>query len=198
MKRIIGLLMVMGLMVGVGCGGDKDSPTGPSNEVTKGPDGQTLEVVTRKWENGNIKVESQYFKDIEGKMVQHGYYKEYYESGKVKREENIVDGKREGKSVLYYESGKVEWEVNYLDGKLEGKSVEYYESGKVKREGNLVDGKLEGKWVSYYESGKVFIEGNIVDGKREGKWVGYDESGEVFDEDIWKDGECIEMCEGDG
>ena len=173
MKRIIGLLMVLGLVVGVGCGGDKDSPTGPSNEVTKGPDGQTLEVVTRKWENGNIKVESQYFKDIEGKMVQHGYYKEYYESGKV------------------------EWEVNYLDGKLEGKSVEYYESGKVKREGNLVDGKLEGKWVSYYESGKVFIEGNIVDGKREGKWVGYDESGEVFDEDIWKDGECIEMCEGD-
>ena len=65
MKRMIGLLMVMGLMVGVGCGGDSDSPTGPSNEVTKGPDGQTLEVGTRKWDNGNIKVEFQYFKDIE-------------------------------------------------------------------------------------------------------------------------------------
>ena len=39
MKRMIGLLMVMGLMVSFGgCGGDKDSPTGP----TKGPEGQTL------------------------------------------------------------------------------------------------------------------------------------------------------------
>ena len=42
MKQIIGLFLVFGLMVGVGCGGDKDSSTGPSNEVTKGPNGETL------------------------------------------------------------------------------------------------------------------------------------------------------------
>ena len=37
----------MVLVVGfVGCGGDKDSSTGPSEEVPKGPDGQTLEVDT--------------------------------------------------------------------------------------------------------------------------------------------------------
>ena len=36
MKKILGLLMVMGLMVSFGgCGGDKDSPTGPSEEVAK-------------------------------------------------------------------------------------------------------------------------------------------------------------------
>ena len=35
MKRMIGLLMVLGLMVSVGCGGDSDSPTGPSVEITK-------------------------------------------------------------------------------------------------------------------------------------------------------------------
>ena len=36
MKKILGLLMVMGLMVSVGgCGGDKDSPTGPSEEITE-------------------------------------------------------------------------------------------------------------------------------------------------------------------
>ena len=32
---MIGLLMVMGLMMVVGCGGDSDSPTGPSEEITK-------------------------------------------------------------------------------------------------------------------------------------------------------------------
>ena len=197
MKRMIGLVMMMGLVVGVGCGGDKDSPTGPSNEVTKGPDGQTLEVVTRKWENGNIKVESQYFKDIEGKMVQHGYYKEYYESGKVKREENIVDGKREGKSVLYYESGKVEWEENYVDGKLEGKSVWYYESGEVEREVNYVDGNKDGKWVYYYESGEVKRERNYVDGKREGKWVDYDEEGNITRERCWEMGEEVDCPKDD-
>jgi len=36
MKRMIGLLMMMGLVVGVvGCGGDSDSSTGPSEEITK-------------------------------------------------------------------------------------------------------------------------------------------------------------------
>ena len=77
-----------------------------------------------------------------------------------------------------------------------GKWVEYYESGEVKKEGNYVDGKKEGKWVEYYENGKVWVEGNFVNGKKVGKWVEYDESGKVKDEDIYKDGECVEMCEG--
>ena len=80
--------MMLGLMVGVvgfiGCGGDKDSPTGPSNEVTKGPDGQTLEVETEKWDNGNIKVEFQYYRDG-GSVVKHGWYKGYDETG------NLID-----------------------------------------------------------------------------------------------------------
>ena len=40
-------------------------------------------------------------------------------------------------------------------------------------------------------------EGNYVDGKLEGREVWYDEEGNITDEDIWKDGECVEMCEGD-
>ena len=36
MKRMFGLLMMVGLVIGVGgCGGDSDSPTGPSEEITK-------------------------------------------------------------------------------------------------------------------------------------------------------------------
>jgi hypothetical protein len=35
MRRLIGLLMMVGLVVGVGCGRDSDSPTEPSEEITK-------------------------------------------------------------------------------------------------------------------------------------------------------------------
>ena len=43
MKKILGLLLIMGLMVSFGgCGGDKDSPTGPSEEITEGPQGQPI------------------------------------------------------------------------------------------------------------------------------------------------------------
>jgi|TARA_B110000196_G_scaffold187223_1_gene160488 antitoxin component YwqK of YwqJK toxin-antitoxin module len=40
---------------------------------------------------------------------------------KNKSEGNVVDGKKEGKSVGYFfESGKVKWEENYVDGRKEG------------------------------------------------------------------------------
>ena len=40
-------------------------------------------------------------------------------------------------------------------------------------------------------------QGELKDGKKEGKWVYYNEEENIIDEDIWKDGECVEMCEGD-
>ena len=112
MKRMIGLLMVMGLVVGVGCGGDSDSPTGPSNEVTKGPDGQTLEIKTEEWDNGNIKVEFQFYRDG-GSVVKHGYYKEYDETGNLFDEDIYSEG-----SCIE----KCEWRKTFGEG--EGSSVQ--------------------------------------------------------------------------
>ena len=53
-----------------------------------------------------------------------------------------------------------------------------------------------GKFVRYYKTGrKVYEEGNYKDGQQDGKWVYYDKEENIIDEDIWKDGECVEMCE---
>ena len=68
--------MVVGVLSG--CGGDSDSPTGPQ--------GQTLEVNTEEWDNGNIKVEFQYYRDG-GSVTKHGFYKEYDDDGTLR-----VDG----------------------------------------------------------------------------------------------------------
>ena len=95
MKRMFGLVMMMGLVVSVvrftGCGGDSDSPTGPS-EITKGPQGQTLEVETEKWDNGNIKVEFQFYRDG-GSVVKHGWYKGYDEDGTLRVDGTYFEGK---------------------------------------------------------------------------------------------------------
>ena len=66
-----------------------------------------------------------------------------------------------------------------LESSTEGFYRKYYPSRRVEYKVNYVDGKREGKWVRYYKSGKVYEEGNITD------------------EDIWKDGECVEISEGD-
>ena len=154
MKPILGFLLIICL---VGCG--KDTPTGPSEEITKGPEGQTLEVNTEeKWSNGNIKVEFQYYRDEEGKVVKHGYYKVYYEDGQLGMEVNYKDGKEDGRWVEYYENGKIRWEENYKDGLLDGKWVWYYENAQIKSEGNYKNGELDGKWVRYDEEGNITSE----------------------------------------
>ena len=86
------------MVVGVwsGCGGD--SPTGPQ--------GQTLEVKTEEWDNGNIKVEFQYYRDG-GLVVKHGRYKGYDETG------NLID------EDIYREGSCVEscdWRKTFGDG----------------------------------------------------------------------------------
>ena len=71
-----------------------------------------------------------------------------------------------------------------------------YDNGKVSGEGNYIDGKEEGSFVAYYESGKIKGEANYVVGEKEGKVIAYYESGEIVDEDIYRDGKCVEDCEG--
>lgn len=59
------------------------------------------------------------------------------------------------------------------------------------------DGEWSG-WIALYRrDGKKMNEGLWKNGMQ-GKWVSYgrnERSGEIIDEYIFKDGECIEMCE---
>jgi len=96
MKQLFGFLVVGLMGAFIGCG--EDTPTGPQ--------GQTLEVETTRWDDGNIKVEFQYYRDG-GSVVKHGFYKEYYQNGQVEVKGNLVDGKREGEVVYYDEDGNV-------------------------------------------------------------------------------------------
>ena len=84
MTRLLLILMMVG--VWSGCGGDKDSPTAPGDDITKGPQGQKLEVWTENWDNGQIELEYQYFRDEQSnKPIHHGYYNSYYEDGTYKQ-----------------------------------------------------------------------------------------------------------------
>ena len=86
---------------------------------------------------------------------------------------------------------------SYDDGLWNGLGVLYWENGNKRGEGLYEDGKHGGYYKRFYSSGKLMWDGNYVDGKKEGKLVEYDGDGNIIDEDIWKDGECVEKCEGD-
>jgi antitoxin component YwqK of YwqJK toxin-antitoxin module len=90
--------------------------------------------------------------------------KEYYDSGKLKREENYKNGKLEGSTKSYYERGALKTEIYYKNGKAEGFAKTYFESGEtycidtykddqqIKRKIYDIKGKLE------YEQDFPYIE----------------------------------------
>ena len=65
MKRVIGLLMMVGMVVGVGCSGDK--PTGPS-----------IESRTETYTDGSTREEYSFYVDKSTtEQVKHGAYVSY-------------------------------------------------------------------------------------------------------------------------
>ena len=111
-------ILFMGFMLCVaGCGGDKDSPTAPSEEIPKGPQGQKLEVWTENWDNGQIKLEYQYFREEQSNQpIQHGYYKSYYEDGTYKQRGQFREGSKEGTFVSFDAEGTIIDEDIYARG----------------------------------------------------------------------------------
>ena len=152
MKRFLGLLIIPVLAGAyVGCSEDNGRPTAPAEAIIPTYDGQVLEVGTENWDNGKASVQYQYFLDIEGKPVLHGWYKRYDENGILRVSGTFYEGKEKyhGKWIAYNEFGKVIWEQNYAHGKREGKWLRYDDSGKVAWEASYEDGRLDGIEYEY-------------------------------------------------
>ncbi len=120
---------------------------------------------------------------IEVRSVQHGLFKEWFESGKQKIVSHYVKGKKNGEYSEWHENGKLRSKVNFIDDRVEGKQIEYFNNGKLKREDFIVlkyDSSkkfyrtfYEGKFFESSEKGEPRIIGNYKNTKKQGKWKEY-------------------------
>mgnify|MGYP001237229713 CR=1 FL=1 len=100
MKRLLGLLMVVGLMVGMsGCG-------------------KEIEVVkeTQPFTGKLIEAYEVYRDETTNKPIRHGYYKSYRKDESYKEVGQYEDGKQVGEWSYFAENGE-ERKVTYKDGK---------------------------------------------------------------------------------
>ncbi len=135
--------------------------------------------------------------------LQDGEWIWLYENGKTLRQENYIDGKRNGPLTDYNDDGKVISSGEFIDGNREGFWIyemgNYLEkgnyvagerdsiwnawwttSGKLRYNGKWTQGTPEGKHVWFFENGKKMFEGNFTGGERDGDWRFYDETGVLF------------------
>lgn len=137
----------------------------------------------------------------------------YYESGALKYEGNISDGKPNGKGKYYFENGKIQYDGTLLDGKANGYGTRYNEDGNVLYQGEFVNGVFEGTGKMYYKNGDYY-EGEFHNNKLEGsgayfwasgkKYVGEwknslmdgkgvytKEDGTIYHDGLWKEGKPV-------
>ena len=154
MKRLLGLLLVMGM---VGCGGGKIVDR--SKLVNR--DGLMYEGDSETPFTGVV-------------VAKH-------ENGQKKEEATWKDGKKDGPRTVFHENGQKYVEQTWKDGNLEGLETWWRENGQKHQEYNYKDGKVEGLATTWHENGQKAREETLKDGKKvsETKW---DEEGNEIKE----------------
>ena len=84
-----------------------------------------------------------------------GVYRIYYESGDLRYEIALKDGKRNGVTKEYAMSGWLREETPYSDGKIDGIKKFYYRTGSLMTEIPYKNGKQEGTVKHYREDGSA-------------------------------------------
>lgn len=99
-----------------------------------------------------------------------GYWKEYYDDGRLRAEGKYIKDVREGAWKYYHSNGNTEQEGVYTNGKPEGEWRWYYPGGQLLREESYYNGLLDGLMTEYDEAGNVITKGEYVEGKETGEW----------------------------
>lgn len=109
-----------------------------------------------------------------------GRLREYYPTGRLKREGTLQDGELHGKVTQYYDDGTILSEVNYVKGKKTGVQKYYFQSGKLQAEYETVDDNLTGIYREYHANGNLASEGRYENNLKQGLWKEFDESGKLI------------------
>ena len=112
-----------------------------------------------------------------------GWFKEYYEDGKLKVEGKYKQGLRDGEFKEYFQDGTVRIISNYLENELFGPFKDYREDGSLKRECNYnrlvanLDKLVESENFSLVETS--LLGNNSNKGKIEGVFKDYFSNGQL-------------------
>ncbi len=115
--------------------------------------GQLTEKVEAKFPNGQSKIVRYY--DKSDKCVKET---EYYESGQVKMEGGMKNGKMDGEWRAYFPDGRMQSIGTFVDGLRTGRATVWQENGNLLQEGFYKSGQHCGKWKFYDEQGELVKE----------------------------------------
>lgn len=85
--------------------------------------------------------------------------------------------------TTYYESGQVRFEGGMKNGKMDGEWFSYFPDGRMQSKGFYENGARMGEGTAWRPNGNLYYEGHYQNGKHCGKWKWYDEQGNLIREE---------------
>lgn len=138
---------------------------------------------TNYYENSNIKLESQEYKD--GKKNWQNY--KYYINGKISSQSNYKNWLLNGEAIIYDEDWNVIQKNTYLDWVLVWTWYYYYPSGSLLSQENYSSWLIDWVKKTYYEDGSLKISQNYSLWKLEWQELVYSPKGIVLQDFFYKD-----------
>ena len=110
--------------------------------------------------SGRLKRECQYLRGRDD-----GFEIIYFQNGRIADERWMKEGHSEGPCKHYYKDGSLQWQGNYTKKGEEGRVIDYYPNGRVKQLRWYKDGALIDSVLRYYSDGRLLERVLIEDGK---------------------------------
>jgi len=111
-----------------------------------------------------------------------GYYREYYESGDLKLDVFLYNGRPEGTYVVYFPNARINEVRAYRKGLFHGIWRTYNENGMLIAQAEYFDGIKDGAWMIWDENGIRRYEMHYTNGEKTGTWYMWDEKGLLISE----------------
>ena len=163
--------------------------------------------------NGQVAFERTYDRGLEN-----GMQKEFFESGNLRAQGAMVDGRLNGPFTEWYDNGQVHFEITWKDGLQSGKLSEFYEDGSKKMEAQFEagipvgtqtiwysNGQAEkatsfekglehGPFETWHENGNSRMKGQVMAGKESGQWQEWWEDGTLRSVSNWNAGVPVDSA----
>lgn len=163
-------------------------------------------------ENGNLKVEMNYFNEnqcqvslynVDGKHIADGFYYNqvkdslwrYFDDNTGNRvsEEFYRKDIPYKQWIVFYSDGKTPSEIyNYDKGKKEGLQTTFFENGQKKEQWTCQKSVITGDVTYYHPNGKVRCNGQYENDVPVGIWTYFDEDGKITVKDHYENGKVIQ------
>lgn len=123
-----------------------------------------------------------YYADNTLQVLFTGYYREYFETGEVKLELFLQDGRPEGTYVVYFPNARIKEVRSYHKEAFHGIWRIYNEKGMLLEQAEYKDGLKHGTWMIWDENGVKRYQMQYDYGKKAGVWSMWDETGALVSE----------------